>query len=764
MDRQIVYQGAIPRAVDQLQQSKNTMVGLGYLMQAILGVSTLVDGLACAATSPASLSVNVATGSIYSLQNVDATAYGILPADTTDQIVKQGVIIGTTTFNCPAPATVGQSVVYLVEVAYQDLDSGTVTLPYYNASNSAQAFNGPNNTGVSQNTVRQGLCLLQLKTGVAATTGTQQIPAADAGFTGLYAITVANGQTTITSGNIQTLATAPFINPKLPAVVGLVQSGAPNYGVDTSGTVNTITVALTPAITSLVAGQWVSVKMANTNTAAPVMNVNGTGNVACYGPDGNALHAKQLKQNVIYDFVYDGAHWVLQSMSADVQYGSASYAADTGAVNAYVASVPEVETLTAGTRVAVLIANTNTGASTFNFNSLGVVAIKKISNTSLANMSAGDLPAGFIVDLEYDGTQWQALNVRTLSGYLQAANNLSDLTNTATARTNLGVGYGSNMGSDGSGNIIGLMPTNFQSGSTYTVQISDNGKIINNISATGTLTITLNSPTSYGAPFSNGMIVGFQRQGAQSIVINSVSAGININGSGFTSVTLSNPNSSLILYGQGGGWWLLYASPDIACKQPTITALTSGSGTYTTPTGCVRLKIRMVGAGGGSGGSSGGYAGTGGYTFFGSWSAYGGNGGGGSGTWQGGTGGSGGTNSTGTLIKRQSGVQGASGNGVEYPSCGGSTPFGGAGPGPVAAGAAAGIAAAANTGSGAGAAIVSSGSSPGAGGSGEYVEFMITSPAASYSYAVGASGSAGAGSPAGGLGGSGVILIEEFYY
>jgi hypothetical protein len=39
----------------------------------------------------------------------------------------------------------------------------------------------------------------------------------------------------------------------------------------------------------------------------------------------------------------------------------------------------------------------------------------------------------------WDGTQWQAA-VASLSGALVAANNLSDLTNTATARTNLGLG------------------------------------------------------------------------------------------------------------------------------------------------------------------------------------------------------------------------------------------------------------------------------------------------------------------------------------
>src|SRR3954447_10902379 len=122
MDRQIVYQGATPRAVDQLQQNRNTMVALGYLMQAFMGANTLVDGLPCTPTSPASMTVNVGSGSIYSLDQVDATAYGILSADTTDQVVKQGIAVGIQNFLCPAPVTTGQSVVYLIEAQYQNQD------------------------------------------------------------------------------------------------------------------------------------------------------------------------------------------------------------------------------------------------------------------------------------------------------------------------------------------------------------------------------------------------------------------------------------------------------------------------------------------------------------------------------------------------------------------------------------------------------------------------------------------------------------------
>ena len=47
--------------------------------------------------------------------------------------------------------------------------------------------------------------------------------------------------------------------------------------------------------------------------------------------------------------------------------------------------------------------------------------------------------------------------------------------------------------------------------------------------------------------------------------------------------------------------------------HPTVTRLLSGSGTYTTPSGCKYIKVKMVGGGGGGGGiGSGGTAQNGG--------------------------------------------------------------------------------------------------------------------------------------------------------
>lgn len=210
MKRQIIYPGQIPLETDLLSTNKNMMIGLAKLTAAIIGTATMASGLACAPNSPAALNVVIAPGEIYSLQNIDGTAYSSIAADTAHSIMKQGILLDSVTLACAAPGTAGQSINYLIQAAFSEVDSGAVVLPYYNASNPSTAYSGPGGAGTTNNTVRDGTVALTAKAGIAAATGSQVTPAADAGYVGLWVVTVANGQTTITAGNIAQAAGAPF--------------------------------------------------------------------------------------------------------------------------------------------------------------------------------------------------------------------------------------------------------------------------------------------------------------------------------------------------------------------------------------------------------------------------------------------------------------------------------------------------------------------------------------------------------------------------
>lgn len=210
MDRQIEYPSQVLLDSDLLSMNKNAMVGLGYALLDILGSPTFVSGLPCSQTATPSLAVLMGPGRIYSLQNVDNTAYGSLAADTADQIIKQGIQAGNVTIATPAPTTTGQSINYLIQAAYQDADTTGVVLPFYNSANPAVPFSGQGNNGAPLPTQRKGLLTVTAKPGIPATTGTQTTPTPDSGFVGLYVAIVANGQTTVTNSNIVVANGSPF--------------------------------------------------------------------------------------------------------------------------------------------------------------------------------------------------------------------------------------------------------------------------------------------------------------------------------------------------------------------------------------------------------------------------------------------------------------------------------------------------------------------------------------------------------------------------
>lgn len=215
----------------------------------------------------------------------------------------------------------------------------------------------------------------------------------------------------------------------------------------------------------------------------------------------------------------------------------------------------------------------------------------------------------------------------------------------------------------------------------------------------------------------------------------------------------------------GDGTLQTTAAAGVAASNPTFQHLTNtATSTYTTPAGVTALFIRMCGAGGGGDQNGVGNATAGAATYFGSGAAtttaLGAAGGTNSGSNDGGAGGTGGATSLGTEIQRINGAQGnTTGNTAAFPGgSGGSSPFGGAAPGVDANSTASN--AATNSCSGGGG-LSGDTLKHGGGGAGEYVEFTISSPAATYRYAVGVPGQASASR---GIGGAGNIIVQEFYH
>lgn len=421
MDRNMVYVGEQPQTVDILACNKDNLVGLAYAMRGLVGTNVEVNGLAVTPTSPiADLRIHIDTGSIYALDTLDATAYGDLGADTST-VVKQGLSQTPLTFTITPPGTAGQSQVFLVEAQLQDNDDNAAVLKYYNGT--SVPWNGPSGLGASQNTRRNVLCTVQLKAGVAATTGSQVTPAPDSGYTGLAAVTVANGQTQITGANIVQLTTAPYF-PNLPAIPGDMQTSAWTYTTDT-GAVNAMAATVYPPVTSLVAGLLVYVKAGHANTGATTFSLNGLTAAAVHRATGAALASGDISLGEIVGLCYDGAAWQIVDfvgplttvLTNNYTTFSLPYATDFGIVNAMAASYPNTIpgptspgplTLAAGRTLLIKAANTNTGPTTFNPNMLGAVPVLENGNPLLP----AAIIAGEILCLVYDGANFQKMPKR----------------------------------------------------------------------------------------------------------------------------------------------------------------------------------------------------------------------------------------------------------------------------------------------------------------------------------------------------------------
>jgi hypothetical protein len=195
------------------------------------------------------------------------------------------------------------------------------------------------------------------------------------------------------------------------------------------------------------------------------------------------------------------------------------------------------------------------------------------------------------------------------------------------------------------------------------------------------------------------------------------------------------------LIGDGVGNWYLDVKKffGVGATSSMQVFNTAGSGTYNTPKGCTRIKVRMIASGGGGSGSSTS-SGIGNDSIFNSIHAAGPPS---NGTGYGGSGG------TGTANLRIPGGNGSAS--TSQPGPGGAGAFGANGVN--------------NNGSqtlvpGAGGL---GGSGQVGGGAGEYVELLINNPAATYTYTVGAAGTAGTGSGSILAGSPGLIIVEEFY-
>ena len=407
MDLSIVYPQEQGRSTDFLFAQRSGLIALAKLSAALFGEQNFVNGLAVTPSTPAALTVQVAPGEMYAMADVDATAYGILPADTAHQILKQGILMDPATLACAAPTTSGYSINYLIQASFVVVDTTDVVLPYFNSANPSQPLSGQNNSGTPQATQRQGQVQLVAKAGTAATTGTQSTPAPDSGYVGLAVVSVAYGQTTITSANIA----AYTGNPSIPAGGALSAirngfytknvAGNANVTLDTEGEAPYPIIKLTGALTGNINlylpanGQWL---IQNATTGAYTVTATTSG--------GTGVSVLQGGTSAIYgDGTNINSLGVLTQAAADARYASLAEGVQAGTILPFAGATPPVGYLavpTAATNVsrttyAALFAAIGTvwgagdGSTTFGLPYVGADGALLQSNANLGTTTVGKL-------------------------------------------------------------------------------------------------------------------------------------------------------------------------------------------------------------------------------------------------------------------------------------------------------------------------------------------------------------------------------------
>ncbi len=192
MDRVIAYPGQVPAVEDFLQAQKNQLLGLGRLIDAVMGAAVIAAGFAASIDGAANLSLG--PGSLTAAQTVDPVAYGVLGTDAT-AVSKQGITNAATVLALGGymPGSAGLAVNILVQASLGDIDTGTVVLDYYNTNAPTTPYNGPAGSGTAQPTSRLCVPGFGAVAGGAAAAGSQATPAASAGAVPLYVVTLAYG-------------------------------------------------------------------------------------------------------------------------------------------------------------------------------------------------------------------------------------------------------------------------------------------------------------------------------------------------------------------------------------------------------------------------------------------------------------------------------------------------------------------------------------------------------------------------------------------
>lgn len=191
-----------------------------------------------------------------------------------------------------------------------------------------------------------------------------------------------------------------------------VQSRTIAYAADSVGT-DSYAITLSPALTAYAVGQQFVFAAGTANIGAATLNINGLGAITIKKNYNADLNDGDIAQNQMITVVYDGTNFQMQNPAHGLVSQSLSeiYAADGGGSDSYsITLVPAISSYAPGQLINFKANTLNTGGASLNVNGLGAKTIVKDGSLPL---DTGDIKASQIVQVIYDGTNFQMLSPKS---------------------------------------------------------------------------------------------------------------------------------------------------------------------------------------------------------------------------------------------------------------------------------------------------------------------------------------------------------------
>ncbi len=451
MDRDLLYPGQIGLVENTLDAFKDSMVAVAISSEAILGQSTQVFGLAATPLSNTGVAgslfaVSIGRGAIFSYEETDENAYGVLGTDATS-VLKTGINLDATNVGVSdvSPPPAGYSVNYLISAQFQEMDTNAVGLPFYNTGGAP--------TISEENLTRTQRVVFSVTGGTQAATGSQTTPSAPDGSVPLYVVTISNGETAVISSGISVAPGAPFI-VNLPSLTSSLENLSDGLSSEVATRTaqagnlkNVVGIYSTTSLTAAQQGSFVEIAAGSAVTTTLPTPAGQAGafwrflNSSSYGqtlrtaagsfsgPGGNSTASVNLSPGQLLEATSDNATWVLSSIGTPkarytaAQSGSISASSSTTySVAAVTVTFPSFSRTAAFRLTARLVSTgvtTEAGTNRQNFINILTDGSNKFIGAQWLCVSAGDGDSFGFSDSILTGITYQPGTTETFTMVVQ---------------------------------------------------------------------------------------------------------------------------------------------------------------------------------------------------------------------------------------------------------------------------------------------------------------------------------------------------------